>query len=195
MLAAIRYNLAHLTHFTGRDARQTFWYYVLFLVVIQIGVGIIASIPMYIEMIGGAVDAAKAGVPEDRMMASMMAQVAGGIRTQMLIGAGVSVITALLFVAAFVRRLHDGGFPSWIAAVPVIVVLASNALNLATLDTMLAAMRKALATGDPAQIQALQSDMAPYSLLGWIGYLVVIGFGVLKSQPGPNRYGDAPVRF
>ena len=30
MLAAIKHNLANLFNFTGRDARQTFWYYVLF---------------------------------------------------------------------------------------------------------------------------------------------------------------------
>ena len=34
MLGAIKYNLANLTNFSGRDARQTFWYYVLFLVII-----------------------------------------------------------------------------------------------------------------------------------------------------------------
>jgi hypothetical protein len=36
MLGAIKYNLSHLLDFSGRDARQTFWYYVLFLVMLDI---------------------------------------------------------------------------------------------------------------------------------------------------------------
>jgi uncharacterized membrane protein YhaH (DUF805 family) len=34
MLASIKYNLSHLLDFSGRDARQTFWYYVLFLFIV-----------------------------------------------------------------------------------------------------------------------------------------------------------------
>jgi uncharacterized membrane protein YhaH (DUF805 family) len=36
---------------------------------------------------------------------------------------------------------------------------------------------------------------AGWSMISWIGIIVVIVFGVMKSQGGPNAYGDAPVRF
>ena len=50
MLNAIKYNLSNLTNFEGRDARQTFWYYVLIIVVVQYAIQIFASIPMYVSM-------------------------------------------------------------------------------------------------------------------------------------------------
>jgi uncharacterized membrane protein YhaH (DUF805 family) len=33
------------------------------------------------------------------------------------------------------------------------------------------------------------------ALIGWLPMLIAIVIGVLKSTPGPNRYGDAPVKF
>jgi len=40
-----------------------------------------------------------------------------------------------------------------------------------------------------------QSQMAPYGLIGLIGYIAVLIFGIMKSTDGPNRYGEAPVEF
>jgi uncharacterized membrane protein YhaH (DUF805 family) len=41
----------------------------------------------------------------------------------------------------------------------------------------------------------MQTQMGAYGLVGWIGYIVVIIFGVMRSTDGPNQYGDEPVRF
>ena len=40
MFEAIKYNLAHLADFTGREDRPTFWWYVLFLLVLDILLGL-----------------------------------------------------------------------------------------------------------------------------------------------------------
>ena len=45
MLGSIRYNLANILNFHGRDARPTFWYYVLFLFILQVAIGMVAAIP------------------------------------------------------------------------------------------------------------------------------------------------------
>ncbi|MBD3814359.1 MAG: DUF805 domain-containing protein, partial [Betaproteobacteria bacterium] len=66
MLGSIKYNLANLANFNGRDARQTFWYYVLFLVVIQFGAGIIAAIPMYSQIFSSAFNGAQSGMSEQQ---------------------------------------------------------------------------------------------------------------------------------
>ena len=58
MLGAIKYNLKHLLDFSGRDARQTFWYYILFLVVLQFLVGMIAIIPSMVTIMGDTFTAA-----------------------------------------------------------------------------------------------------------------------------------------
>ena len=39
---------------------------------------------------------------------------------------------------------------------------------------------------------AAQAQMDALGLVGYIGYAVIIGFGVLKSQDGANRYGPNP---
>ena len=195
MLGSIKYNLSHLADFTGRDARQTFWYYALFLIVVQIGVSIVTSIPMYAGMFTGAFEAASQGMDENAMTAAMMADMTGYLHTQVWISAVLGVIMIALFTAAFVRRLHDGGFPGWIAIVPVVSQLAAAVVGIVTLDKAMAITQAAMANTDPAETIALQSEIAPYAMIGWIGYLVVIGFGIVKSQGGPNKYGDAPVRF
>ncbi|MCP5396784.1 MAG: DUF805 domain-containing protein [Sphingomonadaceae bacterium] len=195
MLGSIKYNLSHLGQFSGRDARQTFWYYVLFLVVLQFGVGIIAAIPLYIDMFTGAFQAAQAGLGEREMQAMMMANMGDQMRTQVWISAAVGVVISILLAASFVRRLHDTGFTGWIAVIPLGTYLFSLGYNIVNLDTMLAMMERAMSATEPSEAFAMQGQMASTSLISWVGILVVIGFGVLKSQDGPNKYGDAPVRF
>jgi hypothetical protein len=57
-------------------------------------------------------------------------------------------------------------------------------------------MREAIATGaGGANLYANNPDLALDSLLGWLPLLLMIGFGVLKSTDGPNRFAAEPVRF
>ncbi len=192
MIESIKYQLSHLADFGGRDARQTFWYYVLFLIVLQFLISMIVAIPMYIEMFSGAMDAARSGVDTDTMEANMMAGISGSLPQQVTIGAVIGLLIIGLFLAAFVRRLHDAGFSGWWAALPVALQLGAIWASFEVLDIMSEAMRTM--GDDPGAMQAMQSETIGYSLLGWIGYLVVIIFGVMKSD-GPNRYGHEPVRF
>lgn len=191
MLGAIKYNLANLTNFNGRDARQTFWYYVLFLVVMQVGVGIIAAIPLYMDIFSSAFHAAGSGASEEQMQAMMFANMAGQLKTQVWISAGLGLVMTALFVAAFVRRLHDAGYTGWIALVPVATYLFSLGYNVTNIDNVMAAM----SSGNLQQTMSMEQQMIGPGLVSYIGFIVVIVFGVFKSQEGPNQYGDAPVRF
>lgn len=199
MLGAIKYNLAHLLDFTGRDARQTFWYYVLFLVILNFLVGMIVSIPILVDSIGMAMEAARSGANEQEVQAQMMAQMQGTLSGTVWISLLVNAATALLLLAAFVRRLHDSDKPGWWAAVPLAAQAASTLVSMRIMGEMQEMMQDSLiAGGDPAKVQAImerQSEFAAYGLIGWIGPLVVIGFGILRSTDGPNRYGVEPVRF
>lgn len=191
MVESIKYQLSHLTDFGGRDARQTFWYYVLFLIVLQFLIGMIAAIPMYIEMFSDAMDAARSGVDTNTMEANMMVGISGSLQQQATIGAVIGLLVIGLFLAAFVRRLHDAGFSGWWAALPVALQLGAIWASFEVLDIVSEAMRTM--GDDPGAMRAMQSETIGYSLLGWVGYLVVIIFGVMKSD-GPNRYGQEPVR-
>ena len=50
MLPAVKYSIANVTNFAGRDARQTFWYYVLFLFLVQIEISVVAVEPSVLRL-------------------------------------------------------------------------------------------------------------------------------------------------
>lgn len=195
MLGSIKYNLSHLTDLTGRDARQTFWYYAFFLVLVEIVVGFAATIPSYAGMFGEALSAVRDGDDEQAITMAMMTRMGEMMKLQALIAVITGIVTTLLFVAAFVRRLHDAGFAGWIVIIPVATKLFSLVYSYTAMDRIIGAMESAALSGEVAQIAAIQAEAAPYGAIGWIGYLVVIGFGILKSTDGPNKYGVEPVRF
>jgi uncharacterized membrane protein YhaH (DUF805 family) len=64
MLGAIKYNLANLFNVSGRDARQTFWYYVLAIVVLHIAASMAISIPMMATAMASAFEAANAAADD-----------------------------------------------------------------------------------------------------------------------------------
>lgn len=194
MLGAIKYNLSNLATFTGRDARQTFWFYVLFLVLAQYAIGLIIAMPMMGDSMSTAFKAAQSGAAPEQVQAQMMARMAGMMRTSMLASAGVSVVSALMLLAAFVRRLHDSGRPGWIAAIPLLLVLASLGYSMSHLEPMLDAMAHLDAAKPTAMLEA-QRPMLMAGALSWVGYLIVIVFGAWPSTDGPNVYGEDPVRY
>ncbi len=203
MLDAIRYNLTHVLDFNGRDARQTFWYYVLFIVLAQFAVGIVMSIPMYISMVTSGIEAAQASAngtagDDAMLMDGMFEGMFEQLRTQMVVSTVIGVIVTFLMAAAFVRRLHDSGFPGWIVAIPIVANLVGLGFNYTFFDRMEEIMRETMVVTDGAPAMdpfAVQAEMGLMGLVGWIAIIVVIGFGILQSEDGPNQYGDAPVRF
>lgn len=198
MIDAIKYSLANVTNFEGRDARQTFWYYVLFLVVLQFLVSIIASIPMYVTMFSAIFDAASQGADPEIAVQAMIGDMVEQVRVQVIVGMVIGVIVALLIIASFVRRLHDAGFSGWIVLLPLATQAFSMIYSFTYLDRMEELMIESMstvATGGGNDPLAMQAEMGGFGLVGWIGYIIVIIFGCLKSQDGPNKYGDAPVRF
>jgi uncharacterized membrane protein YhaH (DUF805 family) len=194
MFGSIRYNLTHLFDFRGRDARQTFWYYVLFLAIIKFLAGIAIAVPLIANMVSQIMAAARAGVTDQQELNAMMASQMGGWAQSMVpFSIGLNLIMAALFVAAFVRRLHDSDKSGWWAILPVATQLTTIWVSYRSLGNMQNVMLDAMQ--HPGAGMQYQSTMAPYTAIGWLGYLVVIVFGVFQSTPGPNRYGEAPVVF
>lgn len=193
MIQETKHCLSHLTDFQGRDPRQTFWFYVLALVLLQILIGIVASIPMIVSMFNSIFDAAQSGADPADMEVQMMTEVSGWLGPMAWVSAAGSVLTVLLFVAAFVRRLHDAGFSGYWAAIPIVTQAAAVAFSISQIGEM---QRIFATVSDPVEMQQLQNDLAtdPMHSIAYIGYLAVIVFGVLKSQQGPNRYGEEPQR-
>lgn len=190
-IGAIKHNLTHLTDFSGRDARPTFWWYVLFLIIAQFVVGLVVSVPMMASGMGAAFEAAQSGADPAQLEAQMMAGMADGLATTVWISVATTVVSALLLVASFVRRLHDAGQPGYWAFVPLVTQAAALAASIGSVDKIREMM---LSARSAMELQAMQGEIAgdPMNYVGWIGYLVVIGLGVLKSQEGDNRYGPPP---
>ncbi|MEP3420702.1 MAG: DUF805 domain-containing protein [Erythrobacter sp.] len=201
MIQSIRHGLTHIFDFSGRDARQTFWFYVLFLVVAQFIIGMVAAIPLYVSVFTQALESASAGGESAEAMEAFMSNMIGQMRLQMIISTVLGVIMTVMLTASFVRRLHDGGFSGWIAAVPVCTQIFSLVYTYTFFDRIEEVMRETMATTQNAAQNgdfdpfAAQAEMGVMGLVGWIGLLIIIGFGIVKSEDGPNTYGDAPTRF
>src|SRR5690349_16893488 len=108
MLAAIKYHFRHLTDFSGRDARQTFWYWFLFLFVVNIGVSMVATVPMMMEAMAMGFQAARSG-NDAAVEAIVMERMASGMGSVVLVSLVLGVINLLLMAASMTRRIHDSG--------------------------------------------------------------------------------------
>ena len=196
MLGSIKYNLRNLANFSGRDARQTFWYFVLFIAILRWIAGSIIAVPMMVKMFGTMFSSMKQGARPETMEA-MQGQINGQMVAMMQDMVGVSiaigVVSGLLLVAALVRRLHDSELSGWWAAAPAVLYVAALGMIPAQIhqvaEFLQAAGTKPL---NPATMVEQQSGLA---LIGWIPLLMVIVIGVRKSTPGPNRFGESSVSF
>jgi uncharacterized membrane protein YhaH (DUF805 family) len=192
MIEETKHCLRRLARFDGRDSRQTFWYYVLALVILQFAIGLLVAIPVVVGILQTVMQLVSSGAPPEQLNSAMAAQMGGMMSQNLWFSSIMSLVLIVLFYAAFVRRLHDAGYSGWLALVPLVTHLFAQAYLISHLDQITGMMEAAIASGKPANIAQMQSELGPFNMVGWLGYLVVIGFGVLKSQAGSNRYGDAP---
>lgn len=203
MWQAIQYNLANLANVNGRDARSTFWYYVLFIVICQFVAGMLVALPMLFEIGGAVVDVANNSASsahgtapsEAEIQAMMMGRMGGMVGQQVILGAIVNAAATALLAASLVRRVHDSGRSGLWALIPIVLELAAIAFNLSMMGQVEAMMELA---GDPARIEefmARQHEIARWGFVGSLGPAAGIVIGLLPSTEGANAYGEEPVRF
>jgi uncharacterized membrane protein YhaH (DUF805 family) len=194
MLGSIKYNLAHLLDFRGRDARQTFWYYVLFLFVLNMAIGLVVVIPFIGQVLVSTMAAAQSGDPA--AMETAMAAPMGEMMESMLgLGLFTTALNAVLLAAAFTRRLHDSNLPGWWALVPLGLQLAASYYSYTRIEQLKALTAQMMSQTDPQAALMAQSQISAQGLIGWLAIIALVVLGVRKSTEGPNRYAEAPVRF
>ncbi|HMT46771.1 MAG: hypothetical protein RL702_950 [Pseudomonadota bacterium] len=195
MLGSIRYNLANLANFSGRDARQTFWYYVLFLYLIQMVAGMLVAIPMMVAMFSQMFAGVRAGADPDAVNAMMLEAMSGPLETTMWLALGLGAVSLLALAASFVRRLHDSGLSGWWAWLPGLLYVG----YLVWMPRQIAGLKAGL-----VQALAMQQGGTPFGMMpgqeaamlsAYLPLILLAVFGVRKSHPGPNRFGETPVRF
>lgn len=199
MLNAIRHGFANLTNFEGRDARQAFWYWVLFLYLCTMVIGFAISIPMSMQGMAIGIQQGMAQVGSSNPQAAQAAvqsAVYESMKGYMPLLLWTSLASALILllglVASVVRRLHDSGLSGYWALLPGALQAYSAAMipsQLGRIDRMMAASM----SGAPfASIRVLRDSFNFSMIAGWLAILAVIVFGVRKSVDGPNQYGDVP---
>lgn len=193
MLGSIKYNLRNLTNFSGRDARQTFWYFVLFIAILRWIAGTIIAVPMMIEMFSTMFSAIKQGAQPDALQGQINGQMIGMMQNMVGFSIAIGVVSGILLLAALVRRLHDSDHSGWWAATPAVLFVAALALIPAQLHQ--AAEIIQTAGTKPLNPAAMLQQQSGLALIGWVPLIMVIVIGVLKSTPGPNRFGDSSVSF
>ena len=194
MIAAVKHSLANLANFSGRDARSTFWLYMLFLVILKMVAFAISQWPIWTALMAGAMDAARAGVDPDEMNQAMLAGVSGDdLRRALYIGTLAAFAGAALYAASFVRRLHDSGKAWWWLLVALVPFLYPPIISILDVERTVAVAKSGL-EASPSQAElGERARQYIYSGIGLLGYLVTIIFGVLESDDGPNKYGEQPV--
>ena len=194
MLDALKYHARHIFDFNGRDARQTFWYWFLSLFIVNMVVGGAMSVPMVAGSMASAFEGARSGDPQ-AAQAAMMSRMAGYMRPLMMGGIALGLLNIALLAAPFVRRLHDSGKSGIWAAIAGLVYLGSLWSSWRNFDLVISTMQEMAAAASAAERMEAQAHLAWQSLLGYVPIVMVIVFGVLKSDPAANRYGQEPVSF
>ena len=194
---AIRHGLGGLLNFGGRDARQAFWYYVLFVYICLVVVTMLVTVPLSLRAVFTGVQAglaaSQSGDPAASELAAQAAvtgSMTGMIEVLTWMTTASNLAMMGLLAAALVRRLHDSGLPGWWAAIPGAIQLVNTALAPSLMHRMMDTMLQADASDPMAGFRAMQGSMALASIGGWTAILIVIALGVRKSTPGPNRFGE-----
>lgn len=202
MLQAIKHGLGNLTNINGRDARQPFWLYVLFLYLVSMAISMVVTMPMMGNVMATAVQQgmAQAGNADPAAAdAAARAAITVAVGDMLPTIIWTSVATALLLIlglsAALARRLHDSGLSGYWALLPV----GLQAFSTAMVPVQMAKVQESMAaamSGDPTQsLAAIQNSFGPGPLAAWAAIAVVIALGVRKSDEGSNRYGEVPFQI
>lgn len=191
MFASVAYNLKNLANIHGRDGRKVFWFYVLFIVILNILVSIVASIPMTIAAAEVGIAAVQSG-DQAAAEAAILEEVINYAPTLVWFSIIQSAANIVLLAASFMRRTHDVGLPGILVAVPIAIQLIWMVIAYRQLDGIADTMRSGAEAELGGTSMALEPGMIAQDLLGWLAFLIVILVGLMKSQQGPNAYGDGP---
>ena len=181
MFESIKYNLANLANFSGRDGRPTFWWWVLAVVVFNFIVSFAVSIPMTASAVSAGFDAAQSG-NEAGAQDAIRERVGGMAVTLVWVGIGMSLLNLVLVGASFVRRLRDAGQPVFWALIAGVLQIVSVVLAFTQMGETEEMMRRAMAAGSQQEALAMQGEMAWQSRIGWLPLVIVAIFGVFKSR-------------
>src|SRR5688500_3433363 len=190
MLGAIKYNLTHLLDFGGRDARQTFWFYVLSVFLLNMAIGLAVVIPFMGQMMNAMMAAAQSG-DEAAVQAAMGAQMGEMMAAMLWVSVFSTALNVALRAAAVTRRRHHADLSGRWGLMPAGPPVASTGYMTTRIDEFRALAEQMMSMAAPQAAMAAQSQMSNQSLLGWVPIIALVLLGIRKSTEGPNRYAEA----
>jgi uncharacterized membrane protein YhaH (DUF805 family) len=186
---AIKHGLRNLFNLNGRDARQTFWYYALFLILLRWIIGTLVTVPLMRSTMATAVEAARNSADPQTTATAVQANITAALPQLMVVGIVVGVVTVAMLVASLVRRLHDAGLSGWfvmLPGVPYALALASAPWQVAhTMAVMQSSVRQ------PGMM--LRETNWSATALGWLALALLVALAARPSTPGTNSYGPPPL--
>ena len=129
IVAAILYNFRNLVRFSGRDTREQFWPYAIFLFIIQNIVSVIAMTPVMYSIMTKTFSLVQEQATHTRTRLSaadqkafeqMMQGIISDMQSMLVVTTPILIGLFIVFIAAAVaRRLHDCGKPGFWGLMPI----------------------------------------------------------------------------
>lgn len=188
MLHAIKHGLGHLFTLTGRDSRQEFWLYALFLLILRWIVGTVAAAPLMASTMSTAFDAARNSSDPQATATAVQANITAALPQLMVLTIVVGLVTMAMLVASLVRRLHDTGLSGWFVLLPGVPYLVTLAAAPHEVARTMAMMQQ----GPHQAGEVLHATNWSLAAVGWLALALLVALAARPSTSGANRYGPPP---
>lgn len=199
MIDETRHCLRNLTNFEGRDFRKTFWFYMLALFLAEQTLLAIFMALIWPRFLGNHLQMMSGDIPEEQIP-EVFSSLSNAMAPLFYTMAAVALVSMALFLASFVRRLHDAGYTGWFALIPAAGVLALTAYVFIFFGIFESAAQIPVDDQEAARaaVPGFLGGMAALMLLFvvvFVGQIATLIFGLIPSDDGPNRYGKSPTAF
>jgi uncharacterized membrane protein YhaH (DUF805 family) len=183
ILSSIRYGLAGVTRFSGRDGNRLFWPWAGFVFLLSHAAAMAVMFPAMFDGIMRTVetmsreDFARDPAAADRLAAQMMT----GLGWLWMPMAVIEAAVILLLAAAVTRRLHDRDRTALWGLLPLPFMAIGLALMPEAFELVAAPSRP-----NPGLMLLYASTPFSWGALLWLGFLLAG-----KGSEGANRFGPA----
>lgn len=195
MFGAIRHGLGSILDVDGRDSRPTFWYYVLFILLSNIGILIIVGVPLIFQKMFLVIKLSlRQGCDQAAVQRAILSSIGDIIPVIGLVGLITGALMLILLGTSFVRRLHDSGLSGYLALAPAacqITALIQLRSQFADLQDIIVSIMYGNYTDSMTLMMALGLFDGGY-LLSAITIVILIILGSRAPTFGSNSYGDMP---
>lgn len=187
MIQAAKYGLRNLFNLSGRDSRQQFWLFVIFLLIMRWVLATVVTAPLMASTVGTAMHNVGVNADSDTAATAVQANITSALPQLMIIGFAISLITVAMLFAALVRRLHDSNLSGGFVLLPGVPYL----LNLVATPSQVAHTMAIMQRGPNAKMILHETNWW-VAALAWLALVLLVGLTLRQSTRGANRYGPQP---